>query len=159
MLYIKSIHPQLSLLFQIGSIFLIGFFSIGIFYWVANKHLIKKNHGKYFFRTFPIFITVSMGLSLHNALAVAEGLLGFKSAFIRTPKFNLSKKGQSWKGNQYVKLKFSPLTLMEAFLAIYFAFGIFLGIYLKDYGLIIFHLMLVLGFATVFYHSIKPSFK
>jgi cellulose synthase/poly-beta-1,6-N-acetylglucosamine synthase-like glycosyltransferase len=159
MLYIKSIHPQLALLFQIGSVFLLGFFSIGIFYWVANKHLLKKNHQKYFFRTFPIFIIVSMGLSLHNAVAVAEGLLGFKSAFIRTPKFNLSKKGESWKSNQYVKLKFSPLTLMEAFLAVYFAFGIFLGIYLKDYGLIIFHFMLMLGFTAVFYHSIKPSFK
>ncbi len=159
MLYIKSIQPQLAVMFQIGSVFLLGFFSIGIFYWVANKHLLKGNYRKYFFRTFPIFITVSMGLSLHNALAVAEGLLGFKSAFIRTPKFNLSKKGESWKGNQYVKLKFSPLTLLEAFLAIYFAFGIFLGFYLKDYGLIIFHLMLMLGFTTVFYHSIKPSFK
>ncbi len=159
MLYIKSIHPHLALLFQIGSIFLLGFFSIGIFYWVANKHLMKANHQKYFFSTFPIFITVSMGLSLHNALAVAEGLLGFKSAFIRTPKFNLAKKGDSWKGNQYVTLKFSPLTLMEALLAIYFAFGIFLGIYLSDYGLIIFHLMLFLGFATVFYYSVKPSFK
>jgi cellulose synthase/poly-beta-1,6-N-acetylglucosamine synthase-like glycosyltransferase len=160
MLWIKSIHPELALLFQVGSIFLLGFFSIAIFYWVANKHLMKgKKHGKYFFKTFPLFITVSMGLSLHNALAVAEGLLGFKSAFIRTPKFNISDKNKSWKDNQYVKLQFSWLSIFEIILAIYFAFAIFLGIQLGDYGLIIFHLMLMLGFLMVFYHSVKPQLK
>lgn len=159
MLYIKSIHPELAILFQVGSFFLIGFFSIAIFYWVANKFLLPKNHQWYFIRTFPIFITVSMGLSLHNALAVAEGLLGFKSAFIRTPKFNLSGNNQSWKNNKYIKLQFSWLTLLEALLAIYFAFGIFLGVQLKDYGLILFHFMLMMGFLMVFYHSVKPQIK
>lgn len=159
MLYIKSIHPELAILFQVGSFFLLGFFSIAIFYWVANKFLLPKNHQWYFIRTFPVFITVSMGLSLHNALAVAEGLMGFKSAFIRTPKFNLSGNNQSWKNNKYIKLKFSWLTLMEALLALYFAFGIILGIHLKDYGLILFHFMLMMGFLMVFYHSIKPEVK
>lgn len=160
MLWIKSIHPELALLFQIGSVFLLGFFSIAIFYWVANKHLMKgKKYGKYFFKTFPLFITVSMGLSLHNALAVAEGLLGFKSAFIRTPKFNISDKNKSWKDNQYIKLQFSWLSILEIILALYFAFAIFLGIQLGDYGLIIFHLMLMLGFLMVFYHSVKPQLK
>ena len=160
MLWIKSIHPELAILFQVGSIFLLGFFSIAIFYWVANKHLMKGiKHGKYFFKTFPLFITVSMGLSLHNALAVAEGLLGFKSAFIRTPKFNISDKNNSWKDNQYIKLQFSWLSVLEICLAFYFAFAIFLGISLGDYGLIIFHLMLMLGFLMVFYHSVKPQLK
>ncbi|WKV10510.1 cellulose synthase family protein [Marivirga harenae] len=160
MLWIKSIHPELAILFQVGSVFLLGFFSIAIFYWVANKHLMKgKKHIKYFLKTFPLFITVSMGLSLHNALAVAEGLLGFKSAFIRTPKFNISDKNKSWKDNQYIKLQFSWLSVIEILLAGYFAFAIFLGIQLGDYGLIIFHLMLMLGFLMVFYHSVKPQTK
>ncbi|MBK6263627.1 glycosyltransferase family 2 protein [Marivirga sp. S37H4] len=159
MLYIKSIHPELLVLFQIGSVFLVGFFSIAIFYWVANKYLIPEKHGWYFIRTFPVFITVSMGLSLHNALAVAEGLLGFKSDFIRTPKFNLSQKGESWKTNKYIKLQFSWLSMLEALLAVYFAFGIFLGFHLKDYGLIIFHFMLMMGFMMVFFHSVKPGMK
>ena len=160
MLHIKSIHPEMAILFQVGSVFLLGFFSIAIFYWVANKHLMKaKNYKMYFLKTFPIFITVSMGLSLHNALAVAEGLLGFKSAFIRTPKFNISDKNKSWKDNQYIKLQFSWLSIFEMLLALYFAFAILLGISLGDYGLIIFHLMLMLGFLTVFYHSVRPQLK
>jgi len=157
MLYIKSIRPELALLFQIGSVFLIGFFSIAIFYWVATKQL--QDDRFHFIKTFPLFITVSMGLSLHNAIAVAEGLLGFKSAFIRTPKFNVKKGGDSWKNNKYLNLQISWLTILEALLALYFGFGIWLGFSLGDYGLVIFHFMLMLGYAIVFYHSISPKLK
>jgi cellulose synthase/poly-beta-1,6-N-acetylglucosamine synthase-like glycosyltransferase len=157
MLYIKSIRPELALLFQIGSVFLIGFFSIAIFYWIATKQL--KNERFHFIKTFPLFITVSMGLSLHNAIAVAEGLLGFKSAFIRTPKFNVKKGSDSWKHNKYLNVQISWLTILEAILAVYFGFGIWLGFSLGDYGLVIFHFMLMLGYAIVFYHSVSPKLK
>ena len=84
-----------------------------------------------------------MGLSLHNAIAVAEGLLGFKSAFIRTPKFNVKKGSDSWKHNKYLNVQISWLTILEAILAVYFGFGIWLGFSLGDYGLVIFHFMLL----------------
>ena len=97
-----------------------------------------------------------MGLSLHNGLAVLEGLLGKKSPFIRTPKFNITKKGDSWKDNVYIRPSWSWLTVMEGLLSLYFIAGIAVGIYLHDWGLIVFHLMLALGFGSVFYYSIKP---
>ena len=156
MLYVKEANPGLSLLFDLGSIFLIGFFSIAFFYWVATKNTVHKKAAKYYFTTFPTFLTVSMGLSLHNAFAVIEGLLGFKSDFIRTPKFNVIKKNDSWKNNIYIKPQLSIMTLFEMFLGLYFLFGIASGIYLNDWGLMIFHVMLTLGFFTVFYHSVKP---
>ncbi len=158
MLYIKSIHPELATLFQIGSVFLLGFFSIGIFYWIATKQ--QKNERFYFIKTFPLFITVSMGLSLHNAIAVAEGLLGFKSAFIRTPKFNVAKAGNSdWRKNKYLNLQISWLTILEAIFTLYFGFGIWLGFSLGDYGLVIFHFMLMVGYGVVFYYSVSPKLK
>lgn len=156
MLYIKDANPKLELLFDLGSIFLIGFFSIAFFYWVATKNTVKEKHAKYYFRIFPAFLTVSMGLSLHNAFAVIEGLLGFKSDFIRTPKFNVTNKDDSWEGNIYIKPQLSILSIFELLLGIYFLFGIASGIYLHDWGLMIFHVMLTLGFSTVFYHSVKP---
>lgn len=155
MLYIKDVNPKLELLFDIGSIFLLGFFSITFFYWVASKQTNPKNTSKHFLRIYPAFLTVSMGLSLHNGLAVMEGLFGFKSAFIRTPKFNVTHKEDSWHDNVYIKPKLSVLTLLEGLLSLYFIFGIGSGIYLQDWGLLIFHIMLALGFASVFYQSIK----
>ncbi|MEQ8924559.1 MAG: glycosyltransferase family 2 protein [Fulvivirga sp.] len=155
MLYIKDANPRLELLFDIGSIFLLGFFSITIFYWVATKRMVPDGTSKYFFKIYPMFLTVSMGLSLHNGLAVLEGLFGFKSEFIRTPKFGIKSKLDSWENNSYIKPKINFLIIMEAFLSFYFFFGVSSGIFLKDWGLVIFHLMLAIGFAMVFIHSIK----
>lgn len=155
MLYIKDANPRLELLFDIGSIFLLGFFSITFFYWVASKQTNPANTSRHFFRIYPAFLTVSMGLSLHNGLAVLEGIFGLKSAFIRTPKFNITSKEDKWQSNVYIKPKINLLTILEGVLSLYFLFGIASGIYLHDWGLLIFHVMLTLGFATVFYFSLK----
>lgn len=156
MLFIKEAHPKLNFLFDLGAVFLIGFFAITFFYWIATKQTYPEGTGKYFFKTFPVFLIVSMGLSLHNGIAVLEGLLGIKSPFIRTPKFNIKNKEDSWKGNIYVHPKIDFLTILEGLLSLYFIFGIAVGIYLHDLGLIVFHIMLALGFGGVFYYSIKP---
>jgi len=157
MIFIKFGNPEYNLYFNLGSVFLIGFYSIGYFYWVASKQFVPKNTIWYYLKTFPAFLTVSMGLSLHNTIAVSEGLLGFKTPFIRTPKFNIRSKKDSWKGNVYVKPQINLLTILEGFFCLYFLYGIYAGIVLNDYGLIFFHLMLASGFAGVFYHSIKQA--
>ena len=114
----------------------------------------------HFLVLFPMFLSVSMGLSLHNAMAVAEGYLGKKSPFIRTPKFDLSNdKTKSWGANIYLKKTINPLTIFEVLLTIYFFGGILLGFHYKDYGLMPFHLMLFVGFAYVSIFTIKQSFK
>jgi cellulose synthase/poly-beta-1,6-N-acetylglucosamine synthase-like glycosyltransferase len=157
MLYIKSQHPEITWLFNLGIIFLGGFLSITLFYWVATKRFNPKNRRAIFWSLYPRFLIVSMGLSLHNGLAVLEGLLGRKTPFIRTPKFNVTVKGESWKYNSYIKTKINLLTLLEGLLCLYFVFGIVAGILLKDGGLIFFHVMLALGFGGVFYYSVKPA--
>jgi hypothetical protein len=137
-------------------VFFFGFLSIAWFYWTSIKALYHNKASKQFFTHFPMFLVVSMGLSLHNGLAVLEGLVGKKSPFLRTPKFNLGKGGKSWKSNAYVSLSISFKTIMEAVLALYFAGGIIYGISVGDTGLLLFHLMLSLGFGFVFYQSILP---
>ena len=157
MLYIKFLNPDFNVIFNLGSLFLVGFFSIGYFYWVAAKSMEPKGTLKYFVRTFPLFLTVSMGLSLHNAFAVLEGLFGHNTPFVRTPKFNVTDHKKGWKGNIYIKNRINMMTIMEGALSIYFIFGIASGIHLQDFGLILFHLMLAAGFGSVFYYSVKPA--
>ena len=156
MLFVKYYHPELQWVFNLGSIFLFGFFSIGYFYWVSSRKTMPGFSLGRYIRTFPTFLTMSMGLSLHNALAVSEGLLGFKSPFIRTPKFNITNSKDSWKGNVYIRPQISIMTLLEGLLALYFIAGLVAGFMLGDYGLMFFHVMLALGFLVVFYHSVKP---
>ncbi|HAA15513.1 MAG TPA: histidine kinase [Cytophagales bacterium] len=156
MLFIKVAYPEFNLLFNLGSIFLIGFASIMIFYWVASRRLYPNQTRTYFWSNFPLFLTMSMGLSLHNAIAVAEGLMGKQSPFIRTPKFNVENKKEGISGNIYVKPTITWLTVFEGILSLYFLFGIAAGIWLGDYGLLLFHVMLAFGYGLIFYHSVKP---
>ncbi len=156
MLYIKELNPDLGFIFDLGSIFLVGFFAMGLFYWVSTKTIHPEYTFKYFATEFPLFLTFSMGLALHNSIAALEGFLGVKSPFIRTPKFNITGKGDSWKGNIYLKKVLTPVTMLEGILAFYFIFGIVSGFRLEDYGLMFFHLMLAVGFGFIFLLQLRP---
>ena len=156
MLYIKEYNPDLALVFDLGSIFIVGFVAMGFFYWVAAKATHPEYTFRYFIKNFPMFLAFSMGMALHNSVAVVEGYLGIKTPFVRTPKFNVQSKGDSWKGNIYLNNVLTPVTLMEGILSIYFIYGIFSGFKLEDYGLMLFHGMLAIGFAYVFFLSVKP---
>ena len=152
LLLIKNQNPELTSAFNFGGIFLVGFAAISWFYWVANKY---DNRSMPYFKYFPLFMIFSMGFTLNNSLAVIEGLLGIRTPFVRTPKFNIVGANGSWKGNIYLRQKLNWATMLEGLLSIYFFAGIVLGIMLGDYGLVLFHMMLALGYAGIFYYSIK----
>jgi hypothetical protein len=147
-------------LFIAASAFLVSFFILAYFYWVSRPPMpFFQKFGK-FVMDFPMFLSVSMGLSLHNAVAVIEGLTGKKSAFVRTPKFAIStgKKG-SWTDKKYRAVKIAPLTFVEAFMVLYFATGLVLAFYYVDFGLFPFHFMLTLGYIFVTFYSFKHAKK
>ena len=156
MVFIKRAHPELAVIFDWGSIFPFGFFSISIFYWVASRRMNPGKTWQYYLSIYPLFLTVFIGLSLHNSIAVLEGFLGFKSPFIRTPKFNIRSKKDDWKKNVLIKQKIRPVTWMEGIFCLYFIFGIITDIRLDYFSMIVFHGMLALGFASVFYFSVRP---
>ncbi len=95
---------------------------------------------------FPLFTALSMGLSLHNTIAVIQGWIGKKSAFIRTPKFNIQCMTDSIKGNNYLSQKINWTTWLEALIFLYFLFAIGLGFYLEYYSFLLFHILLMVGF-------------
>ena len=106
---------------------------------------------------FPLFLSVSMGLSLHNGIAAFEGLIGKKSAFMRTPKFNIQKRGDGWKSNHYSSGRIGKLTYVELLLVLYFLSGLGLSYYFDDYGLFPFLFLLAFGYAYVSILSIRHA--
>lgn len=156
LLFAKVRFPELNKLFLLASVFLLSFVVLGALYYVSSAaHFKAKGQNRFaFLRTFPVFLSVSMGLSLHNAIAVLEGYFGRKTPFIRTPKFNINTGTDSWAGNVYIRKTITPLVLAEGLLMLYFGYGIYTGIRLHDYGLLPFHALLVCGFALVFYYSV-----
>ena len=104
---------------------------------------------------FPCFLALSMGLSLHNSLAVLQGFRGKKSSFVRTPKFDIKAITDTLNKSRYRASKVSFVTVFEGLLAVYFIMGIFLGIKLGDGSLFLFHALLAFGYGTIFFYSIK----
>lgn len=156
LLYAMNHLPAYSGVFKAASVFVLGFLFVSYFYWVANRATANRSALRHYLTHFPLFITFSMGMSLHNAIAVTEGWLGIKTPFLRTPKFNALKDRVAWKANKYVKWKMTPAVALEGLLAFYFAYGVWSAFQLSDFGLIFFHLMLTVGFGGIFLLSLKP---
>lgn len=161
MLMIKNNFVEYNLLFKIGSFFITSVVFLSIYYFVSLSSDYKNKFKAlfHFIFLFPLFLSVSMGLSLHNAIAVIEGYVGKKSPFIRTPKFNIIEKGDAWKKNKYLVSSVSFLTVFEFLLTLYFLFGIYSAFHYNDFALIPFHIMLFLGFGYVTFYSLFHSRK
>jgi len=161
LLIIKNEFRNFHWVFTIVSFFLAAFAILGIFYLTASVQYDKKfaRNVWQFIISFPLFLSMSMGLALHNAVAVIEGYAGRKTSFIRTPKFNIVSPNDKWNQNRYLVKSVSWVTIAEGFMSLYFIYGIFLGIQLRDYGLIPFHFLLAIGFGSVFCYSVSHSLR
>ena len=137
--------------FQAAAVFLFGFVVIALVYFVANLSLLHyswRGVGRFIWEL-PLFLSVSMGLALHNAQAVWEGLTGKKSPFVRTPKYNLSLERSGWKTNVYHSVQVPATTYIEAVFAMLFIAIVGLSIYTQTYEMLVFHAMLALGYSLV----------
>jgi cellulose synthase/poly-beta-1,6-N-acetylglucosamine synthase-like glycosyltransferase len=156
LLFIKSSHPQYAQVFLFALFSPFSLFLLSYFYWVSATQRPGVSF-PYFLGKFMLFLSVSMGLSLHNTIALCEGYAGKKIPFVRTPKFNITSNKDSWKTNKYLVNDINGITVLEALLAAYFFMGIYLSIYFHNYGLLPFYIMLTLGFGYISYYSVKQA--
>lgn len=134
--------------FQLSVVILVGFY--------GTTHYGRKSLSELAWQL-PLFLTVIMGLSLHNSIAVIEGYLGKKTPFVRTPKWGIVQHQGNWQQKKYLVRSLNPLTWLELGLVLYFGFGLALGLYWQTYSLVGLHSMLVLGYGFVGYYSVKHS--
>lgn len=155
MLHIKDSFSDLNKVIQYGVIFISSTIFLMYYYWLAYRDK-TTNVLTSFFRfigRFFQFLIVSMGLSLSNSVAVIEGYLGIKSSFVRTPKFNISKKGEE-QNNKYDKKSLSIINVGEGLLMLLFGFTAINRAIYGDLGMVPFHLMLTIGYGVVFFYTI-----
>lgn len=144
-------------LFKFAGVFMIGFVIIAGVYLVSylyQKKSFWESLGRAIYML-PLFLSVSMGLALHNAQAVWEGFSGKKSPFVRTPKFNLESGKTSLSSNSYLKYPIPATTWLEGVLMLIFSGMVGLHIYWNTYAMLPFHLMLAVGYGLVFFTSFK----
>lgn len=140
--------------------FLIGLISIVAVYFTANVKKAWKSESSLkmifkFLVLFPVFLSLSMGLSFHNTVAVIQGFRGKKSSFIRTPKFDIKTIKDKLSNHKYLTKKIGFTTMIEGALALYFAFAVYFGITLENYSLTLFHILLTIGYGSIFFYSVK----
>lgn len=154
-LHIKDSFSDLNFIIQFGSIFLLSTVFLMYYYWQAYRDKTENKFGSFFrfVGRFFQFLIVSMGLSISNTVAVLEGYAGIKSSFVRTPKFNVAKKGE-FKGNKYDKKSLSIINILEGLLMVVFAFTAVNRAIYGDLGMVAFHVMLAIGFGLVFFYTL-----
>ncbi|MBT2557803.1 glycosyltransferase [Hymenobacter sp. ISL-91] len=164
LLFVRTLGAeQLRPVFYLASLFLLTLLPLTVYFRTAWRQAARRRPAPMgFVGQLLLFLAFSMGLSLHNSRAVLLGLLGQRSAFIRTPKLGAGASkaagAGSWRGRRYRTSRLlGGLTLLEGLLAAYFLFGIGAGIYLQEYGLLPTHLLLATGYGLVFYYSLKHA--
>ena len=158
--------PLLFMLGELGfgtnflGIFLISTLAILAIYYTANVQAEIKDEAwgrkvlKFIF-LFPLFLAISMGLSLHNTIAVFEGFRGKKSPFVRTPKFDITGIRDSFQKRNYLASKLEWSAIFEGILAVYFTAAIIIGLMQDNTIFVAFHTLLAFGYGTIFYYTVR----
>jgi len=101
---------------------------------------------------FPIAIIISLGMSYHNTRDILQGISGKKTAFIRTPKFSESSLNNHYKRKQRFN-KYLP----ELLIFFYCLFASLSDLYFKDFGFLIYHVLMLSGFGIVLWSAYSES--
>ncbi|MBF9237595.1 glycosyltransferase [Hymenobacter sp. BT683] len=151
LVFVREDYREFKFVFQLASVFLVGFAPLIYYYYTAWR--LAQGKSRLYPGFFLLFLSVSMGLALHNARAVILGWMGQRTPFVRTPKAGSSGRTK----RRYRTGGVGFLVLLEGLLAVYFAFGLGCGIYFGDAGLLPFHTLLTFGFAAVCYYSVRHA--
>jgi cellulose synthase/poly-beta-1,6-N-acetylglucosamine synthase-like glycosyltransferase len=118
--------------------------SIAVFYLMSQRELFPKTWMKTFLYL-PFLMALGIGLTVTNTKAVMEALFGIKSAFVRTPKYRVAKKGEKSQAAKYRKrLVLAPW--IEIFLGFYFLGAILYTFSNHNYFTAPFLILFVIGY-------------
>jgi hypothetical protein len=133
-------------------VFILASFSVGVFYMFSYREATGKWLRSILYM--PFLFSIGLGLCVNNASAVLEAIIGKRSGFERTPKYNVSDDNDSsWTGKAY-KGSVSKLTFLELLLGIYFSGAIFLAIERGFYSPLPFLILFQVGFLYVAFQSL-----
>ncbi len=120
-------------------------FSISSFYLVSQKELYPRHWYKCLLYL-PFLMSLGIGLTITNTIAVMEAIFGIQSAFKRTPKYRVQKKGEKSKGAAKYRKRLGLIPLLELLIGAYFALCIWYAVANENYFTVPFLLLFVVGY-------------
>ena len=110
---------------------------------------------------FPIFMAGSMGMALSNTRAVFQALVGKRTPFERTPKYNVSaEEGGAglWK-KRYAETRVPRIAWLELLMALYCIAGLGATLFYGTWAAVPFQALFALGFGLVTVYNLKPFWQ
>ncbi len=142
---IRSWQGLLQMLLIDFPLFIASTMSVSTFYLVSQKELYPKS----WYKAIPyvpfVMALGGVGLTITNTKAVMEALLGVKSAFARTPKYSVRKKGQKSQAKVYRK-RLGIVPWIELAIGAYFAWTVYYAITTENFFTVPFLLLFVFGY-------------
>ena len=112
------------------AVFMAATVSLSVFY-VCSQREIGRSIGRTLL-LLPMLMGLGLGMSINNARAVLEALLGHDTPFVRTAKYRVRTGSGDWKQKKY-RSRTGTLPFLELALGIYFTgvvgFAVVEGLY------------------------------
>jgi cellulose synthase/poly-beta-1,6-N-acetylglucosamine synthase-like glycosyltransferase len=137
-------------------LFLASTCSISSFYLVAQRTLDRRGW-KRTFLYLPFVMAVGIGLAVGNSVAVLEALFGKPSEFVRTPKFRIEEKRDTFLAKAY-RNRAGWMPFAEVGLGVYFAATVFYAVQNENYATVPFLLLFVAGYLYTGLMSLGQGF-
>ncbi len=125
-------------------LFLASTFSISSFYLVSQKELFPKSWLRSLLYL-PLLMSLGIGLTVTNTIAVLEALVGKQTAFARTPKYRVESKKDKVGAKKYRK-RLGWVPWIELLIGTYFALAVFYAIDNENYFTVPFLFLFVIGY-------------
>ena len=126
-------------------LFLASTFSISSFYLVSQKELFPGRWYKTFLYL-PFLMSLGIGLTITNSIAVMEAIFGIQSAFKRTPKYRVQKRGEKSQASKKYRKRLGIIPLLELMIGGYFVLCIWYAISNSNFFTVPFLLLFVVGY-------------
>jgi cellulose synthase/poly-beta-1,6-N-acetylglucosamine synthase-like glycosyltransferase len=118
--------------------------SVVLFYGTGVWYLDKRRTPRLLH--LPLVMGLGIGLAFSNARAVIEALVGYRTEFVRTPKYRVEEqKDETWKRKKY-KRKRGWLPLLELAFSVYFLLAIMYAVRMQLWGTIPFLSLFFFGY-------------
>jgi cellulose synthase/poly-beta-1,6-N-acetylglucosamine synthase-like glycosyltransferase len=153
---VRVSHGALEVLFLDLPFFAAATFSV-VFFYAASQ----AEQGRTWWervKYLPFVMALGIGLSVNQARAVVEALMGYETAFTRTPKHGVKASGESVAKKRY-KAAVSLQPIVELALAAYMTYGVMYLIEREVYYSLPFLVLFQVGFGYVGLASVYEGIR
>src|ERR1700747_560827 len=142
---IRSWQGLLQMLLIDFPLFIASTMSVSTFYLVSQKELYPRSWYMSIIYIPFVMALGGVGLTITNTKAVLEALFGVKSAFARTPKYSVKKKGERSQAKVYRK-RLGIVPWIELAIGCYFAWTVYYAITTENFFTVPFLVLFVFGY-------------